>query len=87
MHPYMSQNPQTPMNLGYTPWQLELSHVHTYLCITELEDKECACIWDSTKLGPKHADTEGWNWKYIWQIAESLVKTPNSLKDKSKYDI
>lgn len=61
MHPYMSQNPQSPMNLGYTAWQLELSHVHTYLCISELEDKECVCIWDNTRLGAKHTDTLGWN--------------------------
>lgn len=29
------------MDLGYTAWQLELFHVHTYLCKSELEDKEC----------------------------------------------
>ena len=43
------------MNLGCTAWQLELAHVHTYLCISELEDKgvpvsETAPSWEQSTL-------------------------------------
>lgn len=55
MHACLSQNPQTAMNLGCTAWQLELAHVHTYLCISELEDKgvpvsETAPSWEQSTL-------------------------------------